>query len=151
MNLEKYLVIAGTPGVHKLITSRPNGLVIEDRIEKRTRFVPARQQQITPLATISIYTDTDEGTIMLTEVFQRMLDQAETHPPVDVNASSEELRAYFTAVLPEHDRDRVHIADIKKCVKWFRFMLDNGIFEEAKQAAEAETPAADETAAAKEE
>ena len=40
MNLEKFLVVAGIPGVHKLVASRSNGLVIEDRLEGRTRFVP---------------------------------------------------------------------------------------------------------------
>lgn len=142
MNLEKYLVITGVPGVHKLIASRSNGLVIEDRNEGRTRFVPVRQQQITPLATVAVYTDTDEGTVPLPEVFQKMLDLLETTPPADVNANSAALRAYFTTVLPEHDQDRVHINDIKKCIKWFNFMLSKGIFEEAKKAAE-EAPAVD--------
>jgi hypothetical protein len=148
MNLEKFLVIAGVPGVHKLITSRANGLVIEDRHEGRTRFVPVRQQQVTPLATIAVYTDTEEGTVPLTDVFQKMLDQRESNPPAGVNANSTELRAYFTRILPEHDTDRVHINDIKKCIKWFNFMLEKGIFDEVKleeaasEAVEATTPEA---------
>jgi hypothetical protein len=139
MNLEKYLVVAGIPGVHKLVTSRANGVVIEDRKEKRTRFVPARQQQITPIATVSIYTYTDEGegTIPLTDVFQKMLDQMEENPPVSLESASPAFRDYFSKILPEHDRDRVHINDIKKCIKWFNFMHENGIFEEAKREAEA--------------
>jgi hypothetical protein len=145
MNLEKFLVIAGVPGVHKLIASRNNGLLIEDRQEGRTRFVPVRQQQITPLMSVSIYTETEEGTIPLVDVFGKMLDQRETNPPVSPDASSAELRDYFSRVLPEHDRDRVHIHDIKKCLKWFKFMLDKGIFEEARReesAASAADPAA---------
>lgn len=137
MNLEKYLVVAGVPGVHKLIATRANGVVIEDRKEKRTRFVPARQQQITPLATVSIFTDTEEGTVLLTDVFQKMLDQLEENPPVSLDSASPIFRDYFTKILPEHDRDRVHINDIKKCIKWFNFMRENGIFEEAKREAEA--------------
>jgi hypothetical protein len=141
VNLEKYLVVAGVPGVHKLIASRANGVVIEDRKEKRTRFVPARQQQITPIATVGIYTDTEEGTVSLTDVFQKMLDQFAENPPVSLESNSAEFRAYFTSILPEHDRDRVHINDIKKCIKWFNFMRENGIFEEAKREAEANAPA----------
>jgi len=139
MNLEKYLVVGGAPGVHKLVTSRGNGLIIEDRLEGRTRFVPTRGQQVTPLSTVAVYTYSDEegeSTIPLTDVFQRMLDQLETTPPVSAKAASDELRAYFSTVVPEHDRDRVHINDIKKCVKWFTFMVEKGIFEEAKRAEE---------------
>lgn len=131
MNLEKYLVVAGIPGVHKLVSSRSNGLVIEDRNEGRTRFVPVRQQQVTPLATVAVYTDTEEGTIPLVEVFQKMLDRYEEIPPVGLDSSSAVFREYFSAILPEHDRDRVHINDIKKCIKWFNFMREKGIFEEA--------------------
>lgn len=137
MNLEKYLVVAGIPGVHKLVASRANGVVIEDRKEKRTRFVPARQQQITPIATVGIYTDTEEGTVSLTDVFQKMLDQYEENPPVSLDSNSAAFRDYFSKILPEHDHDRVHINDIKKCIKWFNFMRENGIFEEAKREAEA--------------
>ncbi len=137
VNLEKYLVVAGIPGVHKLVASRANGVVIEDRKEKRTRFVPARQQQITPIATVGIYTDTEEGTVSLTDVFQKMLDQYEENPPVSLDSNSAAFRDYFSKILPEHDHDRVHINDIKKCIKWFNFMRENGIFEEAKREAEA--------------
>ena len=139
VNLEKYLVVAGIPGVHKLVASRANGVVIEDRKEKRTRFVPARQQQITPIATVGIFTETEEGTIALTEVFQKMLDQFDDNPPVGLDSASPAFRAYFSQILPEHDRDRVHINDIKKCIKWFNFMKESGIFEEAqREAAQAE-------------
>jgi hypothetical protein len=133
VNLEKYLVVAGVPGVHKLVSSRSNGLVIEDLQEGRTRFVAARQSQVTPLASIAIYTDTEEGTVALTDVFQKMLDQLDGTPPPEANASSNEFRAYFTAILPEHDQEQVHINDIKKCVKWFNFMREKGIFAEAGQ------------------
>ncbi|MFN0015864.1 MAG: DUF5606 domain-containing protein [Saprospiraceae bacterium] len=143
MNLEKFLVISGVPGVHKLITTRNNGLLIEDRKEGRTRFVAVRQNQITPLGTVSVYVDTDEGTIPLADVFQKMLDTLEATPPPPQDANSSELRGYFTAVLPEHDHDRVHINDIKKCLKWFAFMLEKGIFEEVKTAEPEPETAAD--------
>jgi hypothetical protein len=91
--------------------------------------------------------DTDEGTIPLAEVLQKMLDQMEGTPAPGSDANSAALRAYFTQILPEHDQDRVHINDIKKCVKWFNFMLSKGIFDEIKadETAVAEEPAAEAT------
>ena len=136
MNLEKYLVVAGMPGVHKVTATRSNGFVIEDLNEGRSRFVPMRQQQVTPLATVGIYTYTDaegENTIPLADVFQKMLDQYDSIPPVSLDSNSAAFRAYFTAVLPEHDQDRVHINDIKKCIKWFKYMVEKGIFEDLKK------------------
>jgi hypothetical protein len=149
MNLDKYLVVPGAPGVHKLVNSRPNCVIIEDKKEGRVRFVPVRQQQITPLATVAVYTFTDEGegTVPLVDVFQKMLDLHESTPPVDPKAASADLRAYFTAVLPDHDRDRVHIGDIQKCIKWYNYMREFGVFEDARREAEklASETAAEET------
>lgn len=143
MILDKYLAIAGVPGIHKLVASRSNGLVIEDRREGRTRFVPVRQQQVTPLGTVSMYTDSEDGLIPLGEVFQRMLDSMAEAPPVPVESPSDVLRDYFTRIVPEHDPDRVRIADIKKCVKWFGFMLEKGVFDEIKRESEAAGEAED--------
>ncbi len=149
MNLEKYLVVAGMPGVHKVTATRSNGFVIEDLNEGRSRFVPMRQQQVTPLATVGIYTFTDadgENTIPLSDVFQKMLDQYDAIPPVGLDSNSAAFREYFTAVLPEHDHDRVHINDIKKCIKWFKYMHEKGIFEEVKREEAAAQPATAEKA-----
>jgi hypothetical protein len=134
MNLDKFLVVSGIPGVHKLIASRADGVIIEDRKEGRTRFVSARQGQVTPLATVAIYTYTDAGedTVPLVEVFEKMFDVHDTFPPADLNAAGQVLREYFSQILPTHDRDRVHINDIKKCIKWYNFMHENGILQEAK-------------------
>jgi hypothetical protein len=142
MNLEKYVAIAGLPGVHKLISSRSNGVIIEDKVENRNRFVPVRANQFTPLATIAVYTETEEGTIPLGDVWQRMFDATETTPVVPQTSKSDEFRAYFTAVLPEHDRDKVHINDIKKCLKWYSFMLEKGMLKEAMLAGKAAESAA---------
>lgn len=151
MNLEKFVVIGGLPGVHRIVTNRANGLIIEDKHEKRTRFVPVRQNQFTPLGTVGIYVEGDQDTLPLGEVWQRMLDQVEATPPPPQSANSAEFRAYFAQILPEHDQDRVHINDIKKCLKWFMFMHEKGIFaeiaaeaeQEKSEAAAPETPAAE--------
>lgn len=142
MNLEKFVAIGGLPGIHKIVSSRSNGLIIEDQHENRTRFVPVRGHQFTPLSTVGIYVETDADTLPLGDVWQRMLDQIEAQPLPPQNAASAEFRAYFDAVLPEHDRDRVHINDIKKCLKWFSFMLNKGLFAEITETEKsAETPA----------
>jgi hypothetical protein len=137
MNLEKYVAIAGLPGVHKLISSRSNGVIIEDKVENRNRFVAVRANQFTPLATIAVYTETEAGTIPLGDVWQRMYDQSETTPVVPQTSKSDEFRAYFNTVLPEHDKDQVHINDIKKCLKWYTFMLEKGMLKEAMEATKA--------------
>ena len=51
-------------------------------------------------------------------------------------ASQDELKAYMAEVLPNFDRDRVHVSDIKKLISWYNLLVKAGItdFEEKEQA-----------------
>lgn len=138
MNLEKLVAITGLPGVHRVVANRTNGLIIEELDSKKRKFVPSRGHQFTPLESIGIYTQ-DGETTELKNVFANMLAQKEEHPPVDADASNAELHAYFAQVLPEYDRDRVRISDMKKMVKWFSILLENGMLQ-----ADATSPANEE-------
>ena len=42
-------------------------------------------------------------------------------------ASPKELQDYFTKVLPEWDRDRVHNSDIKKLLQWYNILVAAGV------------------------
>ncbi|HKK74593.1 MAG TPA: DUF5606 domain-containing protein [Saprospiraceae bacterium] len=127
MNLKDYLSVSGLPGVYRLVASRSNGLIIEDFVEGKRKFVSSRRHQFTPLESIAIYTDDGEST-ELKNVFQNMLEQYEDNPPVSPNAPSEEIREYFMDVLPTFDENRVHTGDIKKVIKWFAFMKEHDLF-----------------------
>jgi hypothetical protein len=132
MNLEKLVAISGRPGLFKMVSNRSNGLLIEDFDKSQRFFVSARLHQFTPLASISIYTDNEEETVLLAEVFKRMNENFETTPPIDVKSDSTQLRKYFETIMPEHDRDKVLVSDIKKLIKWFDFLKTRNLlsFEE---------------------
>ncbi len=39
--------------------------------------------------------------------------------------NNQDLAEYFGEILPSYDRDRVHIGDMKKVVKWYLFLRDH--------------------------
>jgi hypothetical protein len=121
MNLEKFVAVSGLTGIHKIIADRNNGLIVEDLDSGKRRFVPARSYQFTPLGTIGIYTD-DGETTELANVFRSMLEKQNELPPPAPDAAPEALQAYFAAVLPNYDRDKVRTGDMKKAIKWFVFL-----------------------------
>jgi hypothetical protein len=143
MAIEKYVVVSGVSGVHKLVTARSNGVIILDSVQGKTRFVPAKTSDVTPLGMISVFTDTEDGAIALKDVFQRMTEQITDHPVPSADAQSQILRDYFIAIIPEHDEVRVRITDIKKIVKWYNYMVTQNMLEEVMKddevAAAAET------------
>lgn len=129
MNLEKLVAVSGRSGIYKMAANRPNGLIIEDLDTKKRVFASSRQHQFTPLESISIYVDTEEGTVELKKVFTNMLSQINETPLVDSKADANEIRAYFGKVLPEFDRDKVLVSDMKKVVKWFDFLHTRNLLE----------------------
>jgi hypothetical protein len=130
MNLEKLVAISGKSGLFSMVSNRSNGLIVEDLDNKQRFFVSARTHQFTPLASISIYTDDEEETVELKEVFKRMKAGLDQNPLVDVKADSSAFRTYFENIMPEHDRERVLISDIKKLTKWFGFLHERNLLTE---------------------
>lgn len=125
MNLENLVAVSGMPGLYRIAANRQNGLIVEDLATGKRKFAPARKHQFTPLESIAVFTDDGEST-ELKNVLRNMLDQFDDHPPVNPNATTEELYEYFADVLPNYDRDRVFPGDIKKIIKWFNFLKENG-------------------------
>lgn len=41
----------------------------------------------------------------------------------------EKLKAAFAEVLPDYDRDRVHVSDMKKVFMWYNILLGAGFTE----------------------
>ena len=37
------------------------------------------------------------------------------------------MKKFFAAVLPEYDRERVHVSDIKKVVAWYNLLIGIGM------------------------
>jgi len=130
MNLEKLVAISGKSGLFSMVSNRSNGLIVEDLDNRQRFFVSARTHQFTPLASISIYTEDEEETVELKEVFKRMKASLVENPLVDMKADSSEFRTYFENIMPEHDRDRVLISDIKKLTKWFGFLHERNLLTE---------------------
>ncbi|HMO37931.1 MAG TPA: DUF5606 domain-containing protein [Saprospiraceae bacterium] len=126
MNLEKLISVTGMAGLYRMTANRTNGLIVEELGSGKRKFAPARKHQFTPLESIGIYTD-DGDTTDLKNVFERMLEQQATHPPVSAEASAKELHEYFAGILPNYDRDKVSTGDIKKIVKWFGILGTHGL------------------------
>ena len=129
MSLEKLIAVSGKGGIYKMIGNRSNGLVLQELDSNKRFFASSRLHQFTPLESISIYIDDngEEETVSLAQVFINMLEQLETTPPVSPKGTGREVRTYFNVILPNHDRDKVMLSDIKKIVKWFNFLNGKGL------------------------
>ena len=136
--------ITGMGGLFKMESHKPSGLIVTSLTEGWTKFVSNREHLFSPLDYISIYTAND--TVELLDVLLKAYEQKTSNPPVDAKSDNATLSAYFEKVLPEYDREKVHISDIKKFIKWFQILDEKGIL-----ATEVEEKANEEAAAKTEE
>ena len=126
------LAISGKPGLYKLVSRGKNSLIVE-ALDGTGKRIPAfGTDRITSLADIAMFTETEDVPLMKILASLRDLEKGKASSLNYKKASPNELHEYFTKVLPEWDRDRVHNSDIKKLLQWYDILVQAGItdFEE---------------------
>ena len=118
------LAISGKPGLYKLVTRGKNNLIVEALDATHRRMPAFATDRITSLADIAMFTETDD--IPLMDVLENLktLEDGKKAAVDPKKASTKELQDYFTKVLPEWDRDRVHVSDIKKLISWYNILIE---------------------------
>lgn len=131
--LKTILAISGKPGLYKLISQGKNMLIVES-VADRKRMPIYASDKVISLGDIAMYTDADE--VPLSVVLEAVKTKEEgKEASLDYkNASAEELGEFMAAVLPNYDRDRVHLSDIKKLIQWYNLLVSNGVTEFAESA-----------------
>jgi hypothetical protein len=126
MDLSKILSISGKPGLYRHVGQSKTGIVIESLVDGK-RSSAFASEQISALNDISLYTTGED--IKLEDVFVNIFEKESGKAAISEKSSSEELKKYFEEVLPEYDKDRVYISDIKKVIKWYNILAKNEVPE----------------------
>ena len=121
------LSIAGKPGLYKLLSRGNRNLIVEMLDPSHKRMPVFGSDRVTSLADIAMFTDAEDVPLMT--VLASVRDKEEgRQPSIDYKkCPAAELQAYFAEVLPNFDRDRVHVSDIKKLLQWYNILIENGI------------------------
>lgn len=129
---QSILAISGKPGLYKLVSRGNNSLIVEALDATHKRMPAFGNDRITSLADIAMFTETDDVPLMTILASLRDLEGGKESSLNYKKASPDELHEYFTKVLPEWDRDRVHNSDIKKLIQWYNILVKAGVtdFEE---------------------
>lgn len=131
--------------MYKLVSQAKNMLIVES-LQTGKRLPAYAHEKIISLGDIAIFTDEDD--VPLGEVLES-IKKKENGGKVSLDikkADSEALRAYLADVLPNFDRERVYVTDIKKLISWYNLLVETGntdFVEEKKAEAEPEKEAAE--------
>lgn len=119
MNLKGILAVSGQPGLFKMVSQAKNSIIVESLTTKK-RMPAYASQKISALEDIAIYTYTDE--IPLLKIFQTIYKLQEGKNAPDHKSSANILKDYMLQVLPDYDKDRVYVSDIKKLYQWYNLL-----------------------------
>ena len=131
MYLKDILSITGQAGLFKLVSQTKNGLIVEN-VETKNRIPAFSTSKVSALEDIAIYTYDED--LPLADVLQKMYKKLEGKPAISHKSSADDLKDFFSTMLPNYDKDRVYVSDIKKVVNWYNLLsrLDMIKFDEEK-------------------
>ena len=138
--LKEILSISGKPGLFKLISKGKNMFIAESLIDQKRIPVYSRDKVVS-LGDITMYKN--DGDERLSAIL-RSIKQKENAEIIKFSPSitPDELRSYFSEVLPDFDRERVYPSDIKKVMSWYNLLINSELtdfeYEENEKVKEGE-------------
>ncbi len=127
MDLKGILAISGYGGLFKLVKQTKTGFIVESLSDGK-RMQAFASSKISTLADIAIYTES--GETPLKELFKTIFEKKNQQRLTLTNKSkAEDLKNFLEEVLPDYDKERVYVSDIKKIVAWYNILTDNNLID----------------------
>ncbi|MEG0788846.1 MAG: DUF5606 domain-containing protein [Alistipes sp.] len=126
MELKDILAITGQPGLYKFVAQSTHGVIVESLLDGK-RMNAAASAKVSTLTEISMFTEGED--LPLAEVFTKIYAHTQGAQAISPKEDPAKLKAYFAEVLPDYDRDRVHVSDMKKCFAWYNILVTAGFTE----------------------
>lgn len=135
MILKDILAIGGYSGLYKYLSQSRNGIIVESLTDGKKVNAPATAK-ISALSDIAIYTEEEE--MPLSKIYDTIFAKEEGKQTISHKASANELKAFFEEILPDYDKDRVYVSDIKKVVSWYNTLQALDMLIEGEEAVKGE-------------
>jgi len=120
IDLKEILAISGQPGLFQMVKHAKNSIIVESIVTGK-RMPAYSSHKISALEDIAIFTNSED--VLLGKVFKNIYDLEEgKQTQISHKASAKELKSYFEKVLPDYDRDRVYVSDIKRVIQWYNVL-----------------------------
>lgn len=126
MDLTEILAISGKPGLYKMISHTNSGMVVESMNDQK-RFPVFAHEKVSSLEEISIFTETED--LPLKDIFKKIYDLLEGDKALSHKSSADELKDFFDDAVPEYDKERVYVSDIKKVIQWYNLLHEKDMLD----------------------
>lgn len=126
MDLSNIFFISGKPGLYKIVAKSKRHIIVESIIDKK-RFPAFASSKMVSLKNISVYTENKE--IPLIEVFKKIYEKTDGQKALSHKEEASKLKDYFSKIIPDYDKERVFVSDIKKILNWFNILIEKKLLK----------------------
>jgi len=123
MNLEGIISISGMPGLYKVVGQMKNGVIAESLNDKKRSPIYSHQQ-ISTLEDISMFTTGDNKPV--SDIMKSIFEKEKGGACLDHKADEKQIVSYFESVLPDYDKERVHVSNMRKLFSWYNALQATG-------------------------
>jgi hypothetical protein len=135
MDLSGIISINGMSGLYKIVANSKNGVIVESLTEKK-RFPVFGTSKISALEDISMFTDS--GDKRISEIMKSIFDKEQGGKAVDQKADDKAVESYFSSILPDYDKERVYVSNMRKLFSWYNILQETGNLKEKQEAGKEE-------------
>ncbi len=135
IDLTGIISISGQPGLFKIVAQSKNGVIVEGLADKK-RLNIYSSTKVSTLSDISMFTAGEDKPIeeIMTSVFEKEKGGA----AIDNKEDDKAIEKYFAEVLPDYDKDRVYVSNMRKLFAWYNALQTTGNLKEKEEAKEGE-------------
>jgi hypothetical protein len=115
--------VSGKGGLFRILKPSRAGVIVETLDGKKEKTLIGPTARVSVLKDVSIFTEGEEESIALSEVLLKIREVHGEEVAIQTKSSSDkELIEFLTVILPDFDRSKVYVSDIKKIISWYNLL-----------------------------
>lgn len=122
MDFTKIIVVSGKSGAFKVIAQSRGGVIAESLIDGKKLPISA-SNRITTIEDIVVFTETEE--VKLKDVLKKIKEITNGEQAIDHKSPDNKIVGFFESVLPDYDKERVYLSDMRKMIYWYNLLQKN--------------------------
>ena len=121
--LKEIANVSGKSGLFRILKPSRAGVIVESLDDKHEKTLIGPTARVSVLKDVSIFTDGEEESVALADVFLKIKEVHGEEIAVNTKtASDKELIEFLNKILPDFDRSKVYVSDIKKIITWYNLL-----------------------------
>ncbi|WP_149241402.1 DUF5606 domain-containing protein [Dyadobacter sp. 32] len=121
--LKEIANVSGKSGLFRILKPSRAGVIVESLDDKHEKTLIGPTARVSVLKDVSIFTDGEVESVALADVFLKIREvHGEEVALQSKTASDKDLIEFLNKILPDFDRSKVYVSDIKKIITWYNLL-----------------------------